>query len=170
MNTHRGPPQALHQQPCQDNDETQNDSETLAKNQCIFLCSFYVKDRLWGPQVMKAGAGYHDPGKNSPEEEGPEGVLSDGDVTVESLLPSTQVSSQTFLYLIDGNFCYRARVLCQFSSITCWRWISNFSWHLNQVLNLYQESDANVVIANDSDLWPYLGVILMSASFMRFRD
>ena len=121
MNTRRGPPQALHQQPRQDNDETQNDSETLANNQCIFLRGFYVKDRLWGPQVMKAGGGYHDPGKNNPEEEGPEGMLADGDVTVESLLPSTQVSSQTFIYLIDDNFCYRVRALCQFSSITCWR-------------------------------------------------
>ena len=41
---------------------------------------------------MKAGAGYHDPGKHSPEEEGAEGVSVDGDITVESLLPSTQVS------------------------------------------------------------------------------
>jgi len=26
---------------------------------------------------------------------------------------------------------------------------------------LYQESDANVVIVNDSDLWPYLGVLFL---------
>ena len=100
MNTHRGPPQALHQQPCEDNNETQNDSKTLANNQCIFLHGLYVKDQLWGPQVIKAGVGYHDLGKNSPEEEGPEGVLADGDVTVESLLPSTKVSSQTFTVYI----------------------------------------------------------------------
>ena len=123
MNTRRGPPQALHQQPRQDNDETvtQNDSEILANNQCIFLRGFYVKDRLWGPQVMKAGAGYHDPGKHNPDEEEAEGVLTDDDVTVESLSPSTQVSPSTLIYLIDDNFFYRARALCQFSSITCWR-------------------------------------------------
>jgi hypothetical protein len=58
---------------------------------------------------MKAGAGYHDPGKHGPEEERAEGVLADDDVTVESLLPSTQVSPLTFIYLIDGNVGYRAR-------------------------------------------------------------
>jgi hypothetical protein len=30
-------------------------------------------------------------------------------------------------------------------------------------LILWQECDADVVIANDSDLWPYLGVILISS-------
>ena len=100
MNTRRGPPQpqALHQQSHQDCDEAQNDSETLANNQCIFLRGFYVRDRLWGPQVIKAGAGYHDPGKYGPDEEGAEGVLADEDVTVESLLPSTQVSPLTLIY------------------------------------------------------------------------
>ena len=44
---------------------------------------------------MKAGAGYHDPGKHGPE--GAEGVLADNsdgdeDVTVEEPSPLTQVS------------------------------------------------------------------------------
>ena len=47
---------------------------------------------------MKAGAGYHDPGKYGPEEEGAEGLLADEDVTVESLVSSTQVSSLIFIY------------------------------------------------------------------------
>ena len=47
---------------------------------------------------MKAGAGYHDPGKYGPEEEGTEGLLADEDVTVESLVSSTQVSSLIFIY------------------------------------------------------------------------
>ena len=70
------------------------DSETLVNNQCIFLRGFYVKERLLGRQVreLKAGAGYHDPGKYGPEEEGAEGVLADEGVVVEELLPSTQVS------------------------------------------------------------------------------
>jgi hypothetical protein len=58
---------------------------------------------------MKAGAGYHDPGKHGPEEEGAEGVLAEDDVTVESLLSSTQVSQMTLGYLIDDNYCYRVR-------------------------------------------------------------
>ena len=88
-----GPPQALHQQTHPDNEGTQNDGETLVNDQCIFLRGLYVKDRFWGfgPQVMKAGAGYHDPGKHGPEEEGAE-VLSDEGVVVEPLLPSTEVS------------------------------------------------------------------------------
>ena len=92
MNTRRGPPQALRQQPRQNNDETEDDNGTPVSNQCVFLRGFYVRERLWGRHVMKAGAGYHDPGKHSPEEEGAEGVSADGDVTVESLLPSTHVS------------------------------------------------------------------------------
>ena len=94
--TRWGPPQALHQQTRPDYEGTQNDSETLVNDQCIFLRGLYVKDRLLGPQVMKAGAGYHDPGKHGPEEEGAEGVLSDEGVAVEALLPSTQVSSIKF--------------------------------------------------------------------------
>ena len=108
MNTRRGPPHAIDQQPRQDNEETQNHNETLLNNQCVFLRGLYIKDR-WLPRVMKAGAGYHDPGKHGPEEEG-EAVLADEDVIVESLLPSSQVSPLTFRYLIDGNFHYRARV------------------------------------------------------------
>jgi len=124
INTRRGPPLAFRQQPREDNDETRNDNGTLVNNQCVFLRAFYVKERLWGPQVMKAGAGYHDPGRHDPEEEGAEGVLADDDVTVESLVPSTQVSwvsPSTLIYLINDNFGYRVRALCQFSSITCWR-------------------------------------------------
>ena len=123
MNTRRGPPQALHLQPRQDDNETQNDNRTLANNQCIFLRGFYVKERLVrGPRVMKAGAGYDDPGKYGPEEEEAEGLLADVDVTVESLLPSNQVSPLIFIYLIDSNhFGYRTRASYQFSSITCWR-------------------------------------------------
>ena len=92
--TRWGPPQALHQQTRLDYEGTQNDGETLVNDQCIFLRGLYIKDRFLGlgPQVMKAGAGYHDPGKHGPEEEGVEGVLSDDGVTVEALLPSTQVS------------------------------------------------------------------------------
>ena len=49
---------------------------------------------------MKAGAGYHDPGKYGPEEEGAEGLLADEDVTVESLLPSSnQVSPSISIYI-----------------------------------------------------------------------
>jgi hypothetical protein len=99
INTRLGPPHALHQQ-------TRPDYETLVNNQCIFLRGFYVKDRLRGSQVMNAGAGYHDP-----EEEGAESVLADEDVTVEELVPSTQVSPLNFIYLIDDNFGYRARLL-----------------------------------------------------------
>ena len=110
VSTRRGPPQALHQQTRPDY-ETQNDSETLVNNQCIFLRGFYVKDRLWGigPKAMKAGAGYHDPGKYGPEEEGAEGVLTDESVTVEALSPSTQVSPLNFKPYIFTNFGYRAR-------------------------------------------------------------
>jgi len=93
VNTRQGPPQALHQQTHSDYEGTRNDSETLVDNQCVFLRGFYVKDRLWGTQVMKAGADYHDPGKCGREEEGGEGVLPEESVTVEALLPSTQVSS-----------------------------------------------------------------------------
>ena len=57
--------QALHQQTRSDYEGTQNDSEMLVNDQCIFLRGLYVKDRLLGPQVMNAGAGYHDPGKRS---------------------------------------------------------------------------------------------------------
>ena len=35
-------------------------------------------------------------------------------------------------------------------------------WHLDRALNLWQECDADVVIASDSDLWPYLGVLIIS--------
>ena len=92
VKTRQGPPEALHQQTRPDYEGTQNDSETLVNNQCIFLRGFFVKDRLWRPMAMKAGAGYHDAGKYGPEEEGVEGVLADEGVTVETLLPSTQVS------------------------------------------------------------------------------
>ena len=90
--TRWGPPQALQQTRLDEG--TQNDNETPVNDQCIFLRGLYIKDRFLGlgPQVMKAGAGYHDPGKHGPEEEGVEGVLSDESVTVEALLPSTQVS------------------------------------------------------------------------------
>ena len=109
MNTRRGPPRALHDQTHQN--ETENESETLFNNQCIFLRGFYVKDRLWGPRTMKAGAGYHDPGKHGPEEEGAEDVFADDGVTVESLSSSRQVSQFTFGYSIYDNYyyCYRAR-------------------------------------------------------------
>ena len=95
IHTRQGPPQVLDLQARQDNNETQNDNRTLANNQCVFLRGFYLKERLiWGPRVMKAGAGYHDPGKYGPEEEGVEGLLADEVVTVESLLPPNQVSPQ----------------------------------------------------------------------------
>ena len=112
VNTRRGPPQVLQQQTRSDYEGTQNDGETLVNNQCIFLRGFYVKERIWGPRVMKAAAGYHDPGKYGPEEEGTKGVLADNSdsdewaegvladinsdsdegVAVEELLPLTQVS------------------------------------------------------------------------------
>jgi hypothetical protein len=72
-----------------------------------------------GPKVLKAGAGYDDPGKHGPEEEEAEGLLAD--VTVESLSPPTQVSPSTFRYLIDNNFYHRMRAWLWFSSIICWR-------------------------------------------------
>ena len=90
VHTRQGPPRG--QQTPLDSEGTQNDSEMLVNNQCIFLRGFYIKERLLGPQVMKAGAGYHDPGKYGPEEEGAEGVLADEGLVVEALLPSTQVS------------------------------------------------------------------------------
>jgi len=115
INTRRGPPQnfQLHWWFTGDFGETQLelDHDTLDNNQCIFLRGFYVKDRLWGPHTIKAGAGYHDPGKHGPEEGGPEGVFVDDDVTLESLSPSMQVSQSTFRYLIDANYCYRVRAL-----------------------------------------------------------
>ena len=91
VHTRQGP-RPVHQQTRPDYEGTQNDSETLVNNQCIFLRGFYVKDRLLGPRVMKAGAGYHDPGKYGPEEEGAEGVLADEGVVVVELSPSTQAS------------------------------------------------------------------------------
>ena len=111
VNTRRGPPGVLHQQTRPDYEGTRDDNETLVNNQCIFLRGFYIKDRLWGSQVMKAGAGYHDPGKYGPEEEEAEGVLADEDITVAALLPSNQVSPMNFMYLIDGNFGFRVRRL-----------------------------------------------------------
>ena len=68
VKTREGPPQALARQQTRrpDREETQpeNESEMPVNNQCIFLRGFYVKERLIiGPQVMKAGAGYHDAGK-----------------------------------------------------------------------------------------------------------
>jgi hypothetical protein len=88
VNTRRGPPRP-------GNEGAQIDSEMLVNNQCIFLRGYYVKERPLGigPKIIKAGAGYHDPGKYDPEEDEVEGVLSDESVTVEELLPSTQVST-----------------------------------------------------------------------------
>jgi len=84
----------------------QSFSEILDHNQCVFLRGFYVKDRIFHSGVkLKAAAGYHDPGKHGPEEEGA-GVLADDEgVTVESLSPSTHVSllALTFRQLIDNN-------------------------------------------------------------------
>ena len=93
-----GAPQALHPQTRLNYEGTQNDGEMLVNDKCIFLCGLYIKDIFLGlgPQVMKAGAGYHDPGKHGPEEEEAEGLLSDEGITVEALLPSTQVSSFNF--------------------------------------------------------------------------
>ena len=73
----------------------QDHEETLVNNQCVFLRGFCVKERFLG-RTLKAAAGYHDPGTHGPEEEGAEGVLSDEDVTVESLSPSPPVSLSTF--------------------------------------------------------------------------
>ncbi|KAF8816224.1 hypothetical protein BYT27DRAFT_7077737 [Phlegmacium glaucopus] len=111
MNTRQGPPQV------------QEESGPLMNNQCVFLRGFYIKDRfLFGPKVLKAGAGYHDPGKHGPEEEGVEGLLTDEDITVESLSPLTQHES-LIMVLLDY---------------------------------MLEESDADIVIAHDSDLLPYL--------------
>ena len=101
MNTRRDPPQVLRQHP------HQND-ESLVDNQCIFICGVYIKGRF-------------DTGKYGLEEEGAEGVVGDQYVTVESLVPSIQLSLCTIEYLLDGKFRYRARPSLQFSSITCWR-------------------------------------------------
>ena len=89
MHTRGGPPEALDNQA---NDEgSQNESDTLDNNQCVFVRGLSIKERLWGPKVIKAGAGYHDPGRYGPEEEGAAGVLGGED-------SSTQVSPLTIAY------------------------------------------------------------------------
>ena len=72
----------------------QDHEEALVNNQCVFLRGFCVKNRFLG-KTLKAAAGYDDPGTHSPEEEGAEGVLSDENVTVESLSLSPPVSPST---------------------------------------------------------------------------
>lgn len=74
----------------------QDHEETLANNQCVFLRGFSVKDRFMR-KTLKAAAGYHDPGTHGPEEEGAEGVLSNEDVTVESLSLSPSVNPSTLI-------------------------------------------------------------------------
>ena len=126
VNTRQGPPQYHHQQSDQVHEGTQNRSEPLIKNQCIFLRGFYVRDRiLW--RAMKAAAGDRDSGKHHPEEEGAGRVLADEIVTVESLSPAAHVSLLilTFRYLMHNYLFSRARISSQFSSITCWRYLLN---------------------------------------------
>ena len=78
-------------------------TEPLARNQCVFLRGFCAKNRFFGPKILKAAAGYHDPGKHGPEGE-EAGALYD-DITMESLSPPIQVGPLTFRYLEDINFC-----------------------------------------------------------------
>ena len=59
--------------------------------------------------------GYDGLGKYRPEEDGAEAVLDDEDVTVQSMLPETQVSPLTIGYLSDDDFSYRRRPLSMFS-------------------------------------------------------
>jgi hypothetical protein len=93
INTRQGPPE-----------DQEVGEPTVGDNQCVFLRGFYVKERfLFGPKVLKAGAGYHDPGEHGPEEEWGKELLPDEDITVESFLPPTQVSPLTFRYLMDNN-------------------------------------------------------------------
>ena len=82
INTRQGPP-----------DDQEVGETALGDNQCVFLRGFYVKERfLFGPKVLKAGAGNHDPGEHGPEDEEGRGLLASEDITVESFSPPTQVS------------------------------------------------------------------------------
>jgi hypothetical protein len=94
INTRQGPP------------EDQDVGEmALGDNQCVFLRGFYVKERfLFGPKVLKAGAGYHDLGEHGSEGEGGKGLLASEDVTMESFSPSTQVSLFDIQILLNDNF------------------------------------------------------------------
>lgn len=84
VNTRQGPPQYR---------EVGEPSD----NQCVFLRGFYIKDRfLFGPKVLKAGAGYHDLGGPDPEEDVERGLLASEDLIVESFPPPTQVGSLAF--------------------------------------------------------------------------
>jgi len=74
MNTRQGPPQDSYQQPHEYQEEMRNLSKTT---KYVFLHGFYIKNQLWGLKVLKAGAGYHNPGQHGPEEEGAEGLLAD---------------------------------------------------------------------------------------------
>jgi len=65
MNIRRGPPQELLNQPSDEG--SQNEIHTLENNQCIFIRGLSIKERLWGPKVIEAGADYHDPGRYGPE-------------------------------------------------------------------------------------------------------
>ena len=77
----------------------------LGNIQCVFLRGFYVKERfLFGPKVLKAGAGYHDLGEHSSEGEGGMGLLASEDITMESFSPPTQVSLFDIQILMDDNF------------------------------------------------------------------
>jgi hypothetical protein len=85
-------------------------SRPPVNNQCVFLRGYHIQERKFlgflGPKILKAGAGYHDPGKHGPDEEGTEGLLADEDITVEPLSPPTQVRTLTFKFQIF-NFCDR---------------------------------------------------------------
>lgn len=93
INTRQGPP------------EDQDVGEiALGDNQCVFLRGFYVKERfLFGPKVLKAGAGYHDLGEHGSEGEGGKGLLASEDITMESFSPPTQVSLFDIQILLDDN-------------------------------------------------------------------
>ena len=90
INTRQGPPE-----------DQEVGEAAVGDNQCVFLRGVYVKERfLFGPKVLKAGAGYHDPGEHGPEAEGRKGLLAGDDITVESFAPPTRVSLyyiQTFI-------------------------------------------------------------------------
>jgi hypothetical protein len=105
--TRRGP-RALNQQPLQNSEGSQNERGHLDNTECIFIRGVYVKDRV------SRSVGYDDLGKYGPEEEEAEAVLDDEDVTVQSILPSTEVSPLTIGYLSDCDFRYRMRLLSMF--------------------------------------------------------
>ena len=91
------PPSGPQSTTTQNSEGSQNERGHLDNTECIFIRGVYVNDRTW------RSVGYDDLGKYSPEEDGAEAVLDNEDVTVQSMLPETQVSPLTIGYLSDGD-------------------------------------------------------------------